>query len=67
MYLKDLSLFGCTVLAPNVFQNLIHYLEEGKIQPLVAQTYPLKEIVQAQEAFQKKHHLGKIVLKIIKD
>jgi NADPH:quinone reductase-like Zn-dependent oxidoreductase len=50
-----------------VFQNLIHYLEEGKIQPLVAQTYPLKEIVQAQEAFQKKHHLGKIVLKIIKD
>jgi len=67
LYLKDLSLFGCTVLAPNVFQNLIHYLEEGKIQPLVAQTYPLKEIVQAQEAFQKKHHLGKIVLKIIKD
>ncbi|GAA0837740.1 hypothetical protein GCM10009112_32750 [Marinomonas arenicola] len=67
MYLKDLGVFSCTVLAPNVFQNLIHYLEEGKIQPLVAQTYPLKEIVQAQEAFQKKHHLGKIVLKIIKD
>lgn len=64
LYLKDLSLFGCTVLAPNVFQNLIHYLEQGKIKPLVAQTYPLQEIVQAQQAFQKKHHLGKIVLTI---
>lgn len=64
LYLKDLSLFGCTVLAPNVFQNLIHYLEQGKIKPLVAKTYPLKEIVQAQEAFQKKNHLGKIVLTV---
>lgn len=64
LYLKDLSLFGCTILAPNVFQNLIHYLEQGKIKPLVAKTYPLKEIVQAQEAFQKKHHLGKIVLTV---
>ncbi|WP_207923277.1 alcohol dehydrogenase family protein [Marinomonas flavescens] len=64
LYLKDLSLFGCTVLAPNVFQNLIHYLEQGKIKPLVAKTYSLKEIVQAQEAFQKKNHLGKIVLTV---
>ncbi|WP_241560310.1 zinc-binding dehydrogenase [Marinomonas rhizomae] len=47
-----------------MFQNLVRHLEEGKIQPLVAQTYPLKEIVQAQTAFQKKDHLGKIVLTI---
>lgn len=64
LYLKDLSLFGCTVLAPNMFKNLIHYLEQGKIKPLVAQTYPLQEIVQAQQAFQKKYHLGKIVLAV---
>ncbi|RNF70667.1 hypothetical protein EBI01_17025 [Marinomonas rhizomae] len=64
LYLKNLSLFGCTVLASEVFQNLVRHLEEGKIQPLVAQTYPLKEIVQAQTAFQKKDHLGKIVLTI---
>ena len=62
LYLKDLSLFGCTVLSANIFGDLVGYLEQGKIKPLIAKTFPLKEIGQAQEEFQKKHHLGKIVL-----
>jgi len=62
LYLKDLSLFGCTVLAPEVFPNLVRYIEEGAIHPVVAATYPLREIVQAQELFLSKRHTGKIVL-----
>ena len=64
LYLKDLALFGCTVLEPQVFPNLIGYLERGEIQPVVAATYPLFDIVTAQEAFLTKRHVGKIVLVI---
>lgn len=62
LYLKDLSLFGCTVLAPEVFPNLIGYIERGEIRPCVAATYPLAQIVAAQEDFLTKRHVGKIVL-----
>lgn len=64
LYLKDLSFFGCTVLAPNIFQNLVNYIEQGKIKPIVAHTFPLEEISTAQDVFLKKQHAGKIVLKV---
>ena len=62
LYLKDLTLFGCTFQEDIVFENLISYIEAGEIRPLVAQTYPLSEIQKAQEAFLAKKHTGKLVL-----
>lgn len=67
LYLKDLSFFGCTVLEPEVFANLVASIENGRIRPLVAQTYPLRHIAQAQAAFQAKSHTGKIVLSVDED
>lgn len=66
LYLKDLSFFGCTVLEPEVFPNLIKHIETERIQPLVAQVFPLKQIVDAQNAFLSKKHIGKIVLQVAK-
>ncbi|WP_282607227.1 alcohol dehydrogenase family protein [Pelagibius sp. Alg239-R121] len=62
LYLKDLTLFGCTFQEDEVFANLISYIERGEIRPLVAKTYPLAEIAQAQEDFLAKKHTGKLVL-----
>lgn len=64
LYLKDLSFFGCTFLEPEVFGNLVKRIESGDIKPLVAETYPLEEIGKAQESFQQKSHVGKIVLEV---
>lgn len=64
LYLKDLSFFGCTVLEPEVFPNLIKRIEAGDIKPLVDKVYPLEEIHEAQTQFATKKHIGKIVLKI---
>ncbi|WP_211235605.1 alcohol dehydrogenase family protein [Psychromonas arctica] len=64
LYLKDLSFFGCTVLNPEVFQNLVNYIEQGKIKPVVAHAFPLQEINAAQQFFLDKKHTGKIVLNI---
>lgn len=64
LYLKDLSFFGCTTLEPEVFKNLVDCIEQGKIKPIVAQTFPLEEIKTAQDMFLEKKHVGKIVLKV---
>ena len=62
LYLKDLTFYGCTYQPVEVFKNLIKYIEKGEIEPLVAKTYPLKEIRKAQEDFLLKKHVGKLVL-----
>ena len=64
LYLKDLSFFGCTVLEPEVFPNLIKRIENESVRPLVAQVFPLGQIVDAQKAFLAKQHIGKIVLQV---
>ncbi len=62
LYLKDLTLIGCTFQEDAVFANLVRYIEAGEIRPLVSATYPLREIAAAQRAFQDKAFTGKLVL-----
>ena len=62
LYLKDLTLFGCTFQEDAVFGNLVSYIERGEIRPLVARTFPLREIGRAQEEFLAKGFTGKLVL-----
>lgn len=62
LYLKDLTLMGCTFQDGQVFKNLIGYIERNEIKPLVAKSYPLKDIVNAQKDFLSKKHTGKLVL-----
>ena len=62
LYLKDLTLYGCTVPDPGVFTRLLQYVERGELVPPVAAVYPLSRIIEAQEAFLAKRHVGKIVL-----
>jgi NADPH:quinone reductase-like Zn-dependent oxidoreductase len=64
LYLNDLTLYGCTILDPHVFGDLVGYIERGEIRPLVAATFPLRDIVAAQRLFLSKQHVGKIVLSV---
>ncbi|MBI9083989.1 MAG: alcohol dehydrogenase family protein [Desulfobacterales bacterium] len=61
-YLKDLTLIGCTAWDEPVFPNLVSYIEKGEIVPLLAKTFPLEKIVEAQREFTDKKHVGKFVL-----
>jgi NADPH:quinone reductase-like Zn-dependent oxidoreductase len=62
LYLKDLSLFGCTFQDDIIFENLVGYIERGELRPLLAQTYALSDIAQAQADFSAKQFLGKLAL-----
>ncbi len=62
LYLKDISMFGCTTWEEQVFLNLIKYIEEGRIKPLLSKTFKLQNIIEAQKEFLKKNHFGNFVL-----
>lgn len=62
LYLKDLTLVGSTFTDRSVFTDLIGYVESGALTPVVAATFPLADIVHAQEVFERHEHVGKLVL-----
>ena len=62
LYLKDLTLMGCTFQDGQVFKNLIGYIERNEIKSLVSKTYPLTDIIRAQKDFLSKKYTGKLVL-----
>ncbi len=64
LYLHDLTMHGATVLPPQVFRDLLGYIERGEISPVVAATFPLEELAAAQEAFIAKQHVGAIVIEV---
>ena len=61
-YLKDITLLGCTAWDEPVFPNLIGYVEQGQIRPLVAKAFALRDIAMAQQEFMQKRHIGNFVL-----
>jgi len=62
LYLKDLTLIGCTFQDDMVFENLVGYIERNEIRPLVAKTFALADIALAQQTFLDKQFTGKLVL-----
>ena len=64
LYLKDLQLLGCTWQEDAVFEQLLGYVARGELKPLLARTYDLRDIAQAQADFVAKRFVGKIALRI---
>lgn len=62
LYLRDLTVIGSTAWDEPVFANLVSYIERGEIRPLLAATFALTAIVEAQQAFLQKQHVGNFAL-----
>ncbi len=62
LYLRDLTFTGSTVLPPEVFPDLIGYIERNEIKPMLAASYKLEQLKDAQQAFIDKKHTGNIVV-----
>ncbi len=59
---KDLQLTGATIVPPGTMTRLVGLIEQGLLKPLLAETFPLKDLAKAQEAFMAKAHVGNIVV-----
>lgn len=62
LYLRHLSLLGSTLGTASDFANLVATLEGGRIKPLIAHTFPLAQLREAQQTFEQKQFFGKIVI-----
>ncbi len=62
LYLKDLTVLGATVMTRDIFPKLVGYIERGEIRPLLAKTFPLGAIREAQAKFLEKKHVGNFVI-----
>jgi NADPH:quinone reductase-like Zn-dependent oxidoreductase len=62
LYLKDITLLGCTAWGEAVFTDLVAYIGRGEIRPLLAGTFALQDLANAQQAFLRGQHLGNWVV-----
>ncbi|MEJ7724173.1 MAG: zinc-binding dehydrogenase, partial [Ilumatobacteraceae bacterium] len=67
LYLKHLELLGSTLGTVEDFHELIALINQRKIRPVVAQTFPLEDIHAAQTAFRNKQTAGNIVIHIARE
>ena len=59
---KDLQLTGATIVPPGTMRRLVSLIEQDLLKPLLAQSFPLKDLGKAQEMFMQKQHVGNIVV-----
>ena len=64
MYLNHLNLIGSSQGSRRDFLDIVNYVVNGQIKPLLARTYPLPDIAKAQADFLKKDFVGKLVIEI---
>ena len=62
LYLNDLTFTGATITPPGLFADLVGYIERGEVKPVLAETYRLENLHDAQRAFVAKQHIGNIVV-----
>ncbi len=62
LYLHDISLVGSSMCTREHFARLVEDAVAGSIRPLVAARYDLADVHAAQAAFERREHVGKLVL-----
>jgi NADPH:quinone reductase-like Zn-dependent oxidoreductase len=62
VFFLQLRILGSTMGTHEEFASLVEHIASGRIKPLLARTYPLSDIRQAQKDFMNKNFFGKLVL-----
>jgi NADPH:quinone reductase-like Zn-dependent oxidoreductase len=62
VYMAFLNIHGSSQGMPEDFARITGYIEAGQIVPVLGGAYRLSELNRAQEAFQSKSHIGKLVV-----
>ncbi len=62
LYLANLALVGSTMHTPRIFDQLVDYARRGVVRPVVAATFSLDELPDAQRQLALRQHVGKLVV-----
>lgn len=62
VYLNQVQLIGSSFGTHEDFEQLLGHVAAGELKPLLAGTYPLRELNRAQKDFVGKDFFGKLVV-----
>ncbi|NEE01591.1 alcohol dehydrogenase family protein [Phytoactinopolyspora halotolerans] len=62
VYLKQLQLIGSSFGSHEDFAQMLAHITAGELRPLLAKTFPLRDLREAQRHFKEKNFFGKIVV-----
>ena len=62
VYLKHLAIHGSSQGTRGAFKRLMHYINSGKIKPILDSQFKLSDFHKAQTYFMEKHFVGKVVV-----
>ena len=62
LYLANLALVGSTMHTPRIFDLLVGIARRGDVRPVVAATFALDEVAEAQRQLARRRHVGKLVV-----
>jgi len=62
LYLANLALVGSTMHTPRVFAILVDLARRGLVRPVIAATFTLEHVVEAQRQLARREHVGKLVI-----
>lgn len=67
MTVKEISVIGSTMGSPRDFADMVKFVEEHEIHPILDSTYSLEKATEALFRMEKGENLGKIILAIPQD
>ena len=62
LYLANLALVGSTMHTPRIFDLLVDLARRGAVRPVVAATFGLDDVPEAQQQLSRRQHVGKLVV-----
>lgn len=62
LYLGNRALVGSTMHTPRIFDLLVEIARRGEVRPVVAATFGLDEVAEAQRQLARREHVGKLVV-----
>jgi NADPH:quinone reductase-like Zn-dependent oxidoreductase len=62
LYLANRALVGSTMHTPRIFDLLVDFARRGLVRPVIAATFHLDEVREAQRQLAQRQHVGKLVI-----
>ncbi len=62
LYLRSISLLGSTMHTPDQFEVVVAAANAGQVSPVIAHIFSLEAVRAAHTEFERREHVGKIVL-----
>ncbi|WP_187264327.1 zinc-binding dehydrogenase [Pontibacter beigongshangensis] len=64
IFWKQLSIFGSTMGTNQDFANMLAFVQEKQLRPVIDRVFPLQEAEQAMRYMESNQHFGKILLQV---